>query len=102
MSVNDYDVAVVGGSIAGCTAATFLARQGARVALVESHSDPKTYKRMCTHAIQASAAPTLQRLGLLDAVKRTGAQSEVNIWSRYGWISPSRNYTRGLDAPSPG
>ncbi len=98
MTDRDFDVVIVGASIAGCTAATFLARRGARVALIESHSDPKTHKRMCTHAMQASAAPTLERLGLLDAVTRVGMQSELNAWSRYGWISPSRNYTRRLES----
>jgi choline dehydrogenase-like flavoprotein len=33
--VDDYDAVVVGASVAGCTAATFLGRQGARVALLE-------------------------------------------------------------------
>ncbi len=98
MPDRDFDVAIVGASIAGCAAATFLGRQGARVALIESHSDPKVHKRMCTHAVQASAAPTLERLGLLDAVTRVGMQSELNAWSRYGWISPSRNYTKRLES----
>ena len=31
----DYDVAIVGASLAGCTASTFLGRQGAKVALIE-------------------------------------------------------------------
>ena len=66
MSDNEFDVVVVGASIAGCTAATFLGRQGARVALVESHSDPDPYKVMCTHVFQASASPTVRRLGILD------------------------------------
>ena len=89
----DFDVAIVGASIAGCTAATFLGRQGARVALVESHSDPHSYKRMCTHVFQASASPTIRRLGILETLERAGArESGVNIWSRYGWISPSRAY----------
>jgi flavin-dependent dehydrogenase len=94
----DFDVVIVGASIAGCAAATFLGRQGARVALIESHSDPKTHKRMCTHAMQASAGPTLERLGLLDAVTRMGMQTELNAWSRYGWISPSRNYAKRLES----
>lgn len=94
-----FDVAIVGGSIAGCTAATFLGRRGARVALIESHEDPMTYKRMCTHAIQASAVPTIERLGLLDAVTEVGRPSELNAWSRYGWISPSRAYARRLPSP---
>jgi 2-polyprenyl-6-methoxyphenol hydroxylase-like FAD-dependent oxidoreductase len=86
--MDDYDVAIVGASIAGCTAATFLGRSGAKVALIESHSDPKTFKRMCTHLIQASASPTIERLGLRGAIEAAGAQAnDLNIWTRYGWIS---------------
>lgn len=84
----DYDVAIVGASIAGCTAATLLARGGARVALLESHGDPRTYKRMCTHFIQSSATPTIERLGMRSAIEAAGARPNgLNIWSRYGWIS---------------
>ena len=93
-----FDVAIVGASIAGCTAATFLGRQGARVALVESHSDPHAYKRMCTHVFQASSSPTIRRLGILEELEEAGArESGVNIWSRYGWISPSRAYMDRVD-----
>jgi 2-polyprenyl-6-methoxyphenol hydroxylase-like FAD-dependent oxidoreductase len=92
-SGGEYDAVVVGASIAGCTAATFLGRQGARVAVVESHSDPDSYKVMCTHVFQASCSPTVRRLGIWDTLERAGAQeSGVNIWSRYGWVSPSRAY----------
>jgi flavin-dependent dehydrogenase len=91
--MSDYDVAVVGASIAGCTTATFLGRAGARVALIESHSDPKTFKRMCTHFIQPSASPTIERLGLTEALERAGAEpSDANIWTRYGWISYSHEW----------
>jgi 2-polyprenyl-6-methoxyphenol hydroxylase-like FAD-dependent oxidoreductase len=84
----EYDVAIVGASIAGCTAATFLARAGAKVALLESHSDSRTYKRMCTHFIQSSASPTIERLGLRGAIEDAGAQPNgLNMWTRYGWIS---------------
>lgn len=83
-----YDVAIVGASIAGCTAATLLARAGARVALLESHSDPRAYKRMCTHFIQSSASPTIERLGLRGAIEGAGARPNgLNMWTRYGWIS---------------
>jgi menaquinone-9 beta-reductase len=100
MTECDFDVAIVGASVAGCAAATFLGRQGARVALVESHSDPKAFKRICTHAIQSSAGPTLERLGLLDRSRELGKQSELNAWSRYGWIAPSREYTKHLSSSS--
>jgi 2-polyprenyl-6-methoxyphenol hydroxylase-like FAD-dependent oxidoreductase len=86
--MSDYDVVVVGASIGGCTAATFLGRAGAKVALIESHSDPKTFKRMCTHLIQPSASPTIERLGLRGEIEAAGAQpNDLNIWTRYGWIS---------------
>jgi flavin-dependent dehydrogenase len=86
--MSDYDVAVVGASIAGCTAATFLGRAGAKVALIESHSDPRTFKRMCTHLIQPSASPTIERLGMREELEQVGAQpNDLNIWTRYGWIS---------------
>jgi 2-polyprenyl-6-methoxyphenol hydroxylase-like FAD-dependent oxidoreductase len=91
----DYDVAIVGASIAGCTAATFLARSGARVALLESHSDPKTYKRMCTHFIQSSGGPTIERLGLRADIEAAGAQPNgLNMWTRYGWVSFSPDSAR--------
>jgi menaquinone-9 beta-reductase len=90
--MTDYDVAIVGASIAGCTAATFLGRQGAKVALIESHSDPAAFKRVCTHFIQASSAPTIQRLGIEDALREAQARrTDTNIWTRYGWISFARD-----------
>lgn len=95
----DYDAVIVGASIAGCTAATLLAREGARVALLESHSDPRTYKRMCTHFIQSSASPTIERLGLRDSIEAAGARPNgLNMWTRYGWISltPDSAHSRRL------
>ncbi len=93
MKEPEFDVAIVGASIAGCTAATLLGRQGARVALIESHADPEHYKVMCTHVLQGSAAPTLVRLGIFEELERAGARdSGVNVWSRYGWVCPSRSY----------
>jgi menaquinone-9 beta-reductase len=85
----DYDVAVVGASIAGCTAATLLGRAGARVALLERRPDTASYKTACTHFIQPSATPTLQRLGLAERIEaRGGIRNGVEAWTRYGWIRP--------------
>jgi menaquinone-9 beta-reductase len=55
MTGKAYDVAVVGAGIAGCTAATLLAREGASVALIGRHSDPNAYKALCTDFIQPSS-----------------------------------------------
>ena len=68
MSGRDFDVAIVGASIAGCTAATGWRRQGARVALIESHGDPLAFKRVCTHAI-GSAAQRRRRLDRLPPTR---------------------------------
>jgi flavin-dependent dehydrogenase/pimeloyl-ACP methyl ester carboxylesterase len=85
----DYDVVVVGASIAGCTAATLLGRAGARVAVVEQRPDPGAYKTICTHFIQPSATPTIQRLGLSEPIEAAGGlRNNVEIWTRFGWIRP--------------
>src|SRR4051794_20557704 len=81
-----YDVVVVGASIAGCTAATFLARDGLKVALVEAHRDENMYKRLCTHFIQSSATPTIERLGIAKDLDAAGAvHSHGDLWTSYGW-----------------
>src|ERR1700759_981064 len=84
-----YDVVVVGASLAGCTAATFLARSGARVALLEQRPDPAAYKTVCTHFIQASATPVIERLGLGERIESAGGiRKGVDLWTRYGWVRP--------------
>jgi menaquinone-9 beta-reductase len=85
----DYDVVVVGGSLAGCTAAILLGRAGARVAVLDQRPDPSAYKTMCTHFIQASATPTLERLGLAERIEAAGGiRNHLELWSEFGWIRP--------------
>jgi 2-polyprenyl-6-methoxyphenol hydroxylase-like FAD-dependent oxidoreductase len=92
--VANYDVAIVGASLAGCSTAILLARAGARVALVEKSPDPHAFKRICTHYIQSSAVPTLERLGLLEPMMRAGAlRAHARLWTRWGWIAPPVNST---------
>jgi menaquinone-9 beta-reductase len=94
----DYDVAVVGASIAGCTVATLLGRAGARVALLERRPDAASYKTMCTHFIQPSATPTIERLGLAERIEAAGGvRNGLEVWTRYGWIRPRL----GDDYPHP-
>lgn len=119
---DDFDVAIAGASIAGCTAAVLLGRAGLRVALLEAHSDPSAYKVMCTHFIQAGATPTIERIGLAERIERADAvRNGLEIWTRYGWIRfalddsfpyPRHGYSirrekldpiiRGLAADTPG
>ncbi len=88
MSADRYDVAIVGGSIAGCTAARFFAQRGARVALIERKPDPNAYKTVCTHYVQSSATPTIERLGLAPLLERKGAiHNSVDLWTPHGgWM----------------
>lgn len=93
-AVKDYDVAIVGASLAGCATAIMLARTGASVALVEKSPDPNAFKRICTHYIQSSAVPILERLGLLEPMMRAGAlRAHARIWTRWGWIAPPADTT---------
>jgi menaquinone-9 beta-reductase len=84
-----YDAVIVGASLAGSTAAAFLGRQGARVALVERSTDPNHYKRACTHFIQAHATPTLERLGLAERIEEAGGiRNSGQFYTRWGTIRP--------------
>src|SRR5215208_4590394 len=84
-----YDAVIVGASLAGSTAASFLGRQGARVALAERSPDPNDYKRACTHFIQAHATPTLERLGLAERIEAAGGiRNSGQFYTRWGTIRP--------------
>jgi 2-polyprenyl-6-methoxyphenol hydroxylase-like FAD-dependent oxidoreductase len=85
-----YDVVIVGASLAGCAAAIQLGRAGNRVAVVEKQPDPQAFKRICSHFIQASGVPALERLGLLEPMEAAGARRpQVHIWCQWGWIESS-------------
>jgi 2-polyprenyl-6-methoxyphenol hydroxylase-like FAD-dependent oxidoreductase len=84
---SDYDAVIVGASLAGCATAIALGRSGASVALVEKQPDPAAFKRMCSHFIQASAVPALERLDLLEPiVEAGGVRSRMRAWTPWGWI----------------
>ena len=85
---DDFDVAVVGASTAGCTAARLFALAGARVALVERRPAMDAYKTVCTHFIQPSATPTIVKLGLAPLIEARGAvRNGIDVWTPYSeWI----------------
>jgi 2-polyprenyl-6-methoxyphenol hydroxylase-like FAD-dependent oxidoreductase len=84
-----HDAVIVGASLAGCASAILLAREGARVALVEQRPDRSAYKKICSHYIQSSAVSTLERLGLLEPMVEAGAvRTRVRINTPWGWIEP--------------
>jgi len=84
----DYDAVIVGASLAGCATAIALGRAGARVALVEKQPDPQAFKRICSHFIQSSAVPSLERLELMEPILAAGGvRTRLRAWSRWGWIA---------------
>jgi flavin-dependent dehydrogenase len=88
MTESEFDAVIVGASVAGCTAARLYAERGARVALVERRRDIDAYKTVCTHYIQPSATPTIEKLGLAALIEEHGAvRNSIDLWTPYGgWI----------------
>jgi menaquinone-9 beta-reductase len=98
MPDREYDVVVVGGSLAGCAAARLLALRGAHVAVVEKRPELDAHKVICTHNIQAGAVPAIERLGIGPAIRNAGAVwAQTDIWTRYGWIRPPDRGLRSLN-----
>ncbi|MEV5834446.1 NAD(P)/FAD-dependent oxidoreductase [Nocardia sp. NPDC052112] len=88
--IDEYDVVVGGGSLAGCAAAINFGRRGFRVAVLEAHRDPAFYKRLCTHLIQPTALPAVQRLGLDTAIEAAGGvRMHTSFWTPAGWAHES-------------
>lgn len=93
-----FDAVIVGGSLAGCTVATLLGRQGLRVAVVERRPELDAFKRVCTHNLQPCATPVLRRLGLEPALQAAGAvATHTELWTRYGWVRDPTPGVHGLN-----
>ncbi len=71
--VMSYDVIVIGGGLAGCSAATQLAERGHDVVLLEKDTYPR--HKLCGEFLSPEAQASLDRLGVLAAVRDAGARS---------------------------
>ncbi len=82
-----YDVAIVGASAAGCTAAVLFARRGLKVALIERNTDLNAYKKFCTHSITGVSTPVIQKLGLDKMIEAAGAVRNTPAFNTgLGWV----------------
>ena len=68
------DVAVIGGGPAGSTAATMLARKGARVLLLEREHFPRAH---VGESLLPASIPVLEELGVLPDVENRGFLPQV-------------------------
>jgi menaquinone-9 beta-reductase len=67
MKASTFDVAVVGGGLAGCSAAIHLARQGLRVILLEVKRYP--HHKVCGEFLSPECANLLDELGVMPALR---------------------------------
>lgn len=96
----NYDVVIVGASVAGCTAATLFGREGLKVALIDRVAKVDDYKPHCTHYILASAVPVFEKLGVCDSIEQAGGvKARLNFWTRFGWIKSDPNSEYGYNIP---
>ncbi len=66
-----YDAVIIGGGLAGCAAATHLARRGLAVLLLEKQRYP--VHKLCGEFLSVEVAASLERLGVLAAIQAAGA-----------------------------
>jgi menaquinone-9 beta-reductase len=86
-AADGYDVVIVGAGLAGSAAARLYGEQGLRVALIDKRTHISDYKRICTHFIQPSATPVIERLGLAPLIEQAGGiRNRLDTWTRWGWI----------------
>lgn len=71
------DVAIVGGGLAGSTAAAMLGRAGVEAVLIDGHKlYPKDFR---CEKLDASQVELLRKTGLLEAVARA-ATPDLEVW----------------------
>jgi len=76
MPGTDYDIVIVGARCAGATLATFLARSGARVLLLDAHAMPSDHV-ISTHSINPPGMDVLDELGVGDRVRAIAPPSRI-------------------------
>jgi menaquinone-9 beta-reductase len=79
-----YDVAIIGAGLAGCSAAIQLAQAGVRVLLLEQSRYP--VHKLCGEFLSVEVTDTFDRLGILEAVQQSGASkiSQVYLTTQAG------------------
>jgi menaquinone-9 beta-reductase len=93
-----WDALVIGGGPSGSTAATLLARQGLRVALVEKAAFPR--RKVCGEYISAATWPILDELGVGGALRAraAGPVDRVGLFAREVSVDAPMPAARRIEA----
>lgn len=90
-----FDVIIVGARCAGASLAILLARAGLKVAAVEQVTFPKP--TLSSHLMEADGLDFLRRIGVLDAVRATGARFMKRIDMRLNEMRLVTNWPLRFD-----
>lgn len=94
----DYDVIVVGGRCAGASVATFLARAGARVLVLEQARLPSD-QVLSTHAVRPRGMDVLDALGVGEAVRTAPATRVLRLRKNAAFVDTRYPAGRSEHAP---
>jgi 2-polyprenyl-6-methoxyphenol hydroxylase-like FAD-dependent oxidoreductase len=90
-----FDVIIVGARCAGASLAVILARAGMKVAVVEQATFPKM--TLSSHLMEADGLDFLRRIGVLDAVRQTGARFMKRVDLRLNDLRVVKNWPLRFD-----
>ena len=96
MAGDAYDVVIVGGSVAGSSAAIVLRGMGLRVAVIERSAEFRD--RVRGEGIHPWGVAEAENLGLLDTLSQAGAHS-LPYWQPYEDGEPQEPYAWSADTP---
>ncbi|MEO1666028.1 MAG: NAD(P)/FAD-dependent oxidoreductase [Chloroflexota bacterium] len=88
-----FDAVIIGGGLAGCSAAITLAERGWRVALIEAGDYPR--HRVCGEFMSPECVDTLNTLGAMPAIRE-----HAPTWMTYAVITTPSGITWEGDLPA--
>jgi 2-polyprenyl-6-methoxyphenol hydroxylase-like FAD-dependent oxidoreductase len=90
-----FDVAIVGGSVAGSALAIDLRQRGHSVVVLEAQRFPR--EKLCGEGVMPSGVDALKALGLMSRLQQGGAQPMVGISWHVGDASASATFPGGRE-----